>query len=161
MSLFDLAATKLHLNRSVINDENMYLIGDVANLLSVEPSAIRYYEKVGLVRPQRSGRFRFYKGVDVRRLATILFLRKCGLSISGIQNFLAHSEGAREVANRVGDGPKQIERQLMDLIATHREMIDSIGAVLRVLDHGADTALASNQTVELASDGEGQLQHCA
>jgi DNA-binding transcriptional MerR regulator len=153
MNLFPLAASKLQLNQTRLTDESMYLIGDVADLLSVEPSAIRYYEKVGLLRPQRSGRFRFYRGVDVRRLATILFLRKCGMSISGIRGLIAFDETDSASVSLQGDGPREVERQLRDLIATHREIIDSIGEVLRVfdLDDGAERA-ADNRPVAKAFD---------
>jgi MerR family transcriptional regulator, redox-sensitive transcriptional activator SoxR len=65
------------------------LIGDVAKQAGVQPSALRYYESIGLLpAPRRvNGRRRF--GPDVlQRLSIIQFAKTAGFSIAEIQILL-------------------------------------------------------------------------
>jgi DNA-binding transcriptional MerR regulator/quercetin dioxygenase-like cupin family protein len=51
-------------------------ISEVARILSVSPSTLRMWEKMGLVSPQRSdGRYRLFTLDDVKRLKQIKFLK--------------------------------------------------------------------------------------
>ena len=83
-------------------------IGDVGRLSGKAPSAIRYYEKVGLVEaPERiSGRRRYPRTV-VRTLAVIETAQRAGLSLDEIRLLLeatpsdhAATEQLREVAEQ-------------------------------------------------------------
>jgi MerR family redox-sensitive transcriptional activator SoxR len=61
-------------------------IGDVAEYAGVQPSAIRYYESVGLLEPPRrvSGQRRYDPGV-LKRLGLIQLLRDAGFGIKELQ----------------------------------------------------------------------------
>jgi MerR family redox-sensitive transcriptional activator SoxR len=61
-------------------------IGDVAEYAGVQPSAIRYYESVGLLDPPRrlNGRRRYDQGV-LKRLGLIQLLRDAGFGIRELQ----------------------------------------------------------------------------
>jgi MerR family transcriptional regulator, redox-sensitive transcriptional activator SoxR len=83
-------------------------IGEVAGLAGKSPSAIRYYEQIGLLRePERvNGRRRYDPGI-VRTLAVIETGQRAGLALDEIKLLLSVSpdDGAaidrlREVANR-------------------------------------------------------------
>ena len=60
--------------------ERLWSIGEVAELLGVAASALRWWEKQGLVTPEprRSGR-RYYRWAEVRRLAMIQLWQDTGL----------------------------------------------------------------------------------
>lgn len=64
-------------------------IGEVARRSGVRPSALRYYESVGVLpAPERvNGRRRYEAGV-LETLAVVRFARRAGFSISEIRTFL-------------------------------------------------------------------------
>jgi MerR family redox-sensitive transcriptional activator SoxR len=65
-------------------------IGDVARRAGLSPSAIRYYESVGLVEPERrSGGRRLYGEVAVERLALISFAKDAGFTLDEIRQLIA------------------------------------------------------------------------
>jgi MerR family redox-sensitive transcriptional activator SoxR len=73
------------------NDEpgNDLTIGELARRAGMSPSAIRYYESVGLVEPdrRRSGR-RLYGNLAVERLALISFAKEMGFSLDEVRQLL-------------------------------------------------------------------------
>ena len=68
----------------------MYRIGEAAERIGVSPSALRLWERQGLVRPQRTGgRYRVYDDADLEHLRTIRRLRTVDrLNAAGIRRVL-------------------------------------------------------------------------
>ena len=65
-------------------------IGDLAVRTGLSVSAIRFYEKKGLIRPDRNaGNQRRYEGSDIRRLSFILIAQQMGLTIEQIKDLMA------------------------------------------------------------------------
>ena len=64
------------------------LIGDLVNVVGLEPKTIRYYEREGLLKPRRVGHLRVYDVKDIERLKVIKFLRQFDVSIQLIKNLL-------------------------------------------------------------------------
>lgn len=65
-------------------------IGDLAVRTGLSVSAIRFYEKKGLITPDRNaGNQRRYEGSDIRRLSFILIAQQIGLSIEQIKETMA------------------------------------------------------------------------
>jgi DNA-binding transcriptional MerR regulator len=83
-------------------------IGAVARLTGKSPSAIRYYEQIGLLpEPARAGGRRRYDPATVRTLAVIETGQRAGLALDEIKVLLTASPGdpaaverLREVASR-------------------------------------------------------------
>ena len=65
-------------------------IGEVARRAGLQPSAIRYYERVGLLPPpaRRSGRRRYEPGV-LDRLALIHLAQDAGLTLAEIRELIS------------------------------------------------------------------------
>lgn len=83
-------------------------IGDLARRIGLNTSAIRYYEKRGLLAaPHRLGGQRRYPGDAVHRLLLIRFAGEMGFSLSEIKLFLS---GLREKAP-VGPRWRKLARQ--------------------------------------------------
>lgn len=62
-------------------------IGDLAVRTGLSVSAIRFYERKGLINPDRNaGNQRRYEGSDIRRLSFILIAQQIGLSIEEIRD---------------------------------------------------------------------------
>jgi len=74
---------------SNINGDDL-TIGELARRAGMSTSAIRYYESVGLVEPERrsSGR-RLYGELAVERLALISFAKDIGFSLGQVRQLLA------------------------------------------------------------------------
>jgi MerR family transcriptional regulator, Zn(II)-responsive regulator of zntA len=69
-------------------------IGELAKRAGVSVRAIRFYEELGLIQPEKrsTGGFRLYDQENHRRLAVITFLKEVGLSLTEIREiFLARS----------------------------------------------------------------------
>ena len=65
-------------------------IGDLAVRTGLSVSAIRFYERKGLITPDRNdGNQRRYEGSDIRRLSFILIAQQIGLSIEQIKDVMA------------------------------------------------------------------------
>lgn len=63
-------------------------IGDLASRTGVSPVTIRFYEREGLISPQRIGRFRAYGAQQEARLKMILEMRSMGIPIAQIKEAL-------------------------------------------------------------------------
>lgn len=75
-------------------DDMYYAVGQLAELAGVSARTLRYYEEEGLLCPSRSANgYRVYTARDAKRLASILSMRACGLSVSTIHRLLASAGG--------------------------------------------------------------------
>lgn len=83
----------------------MYRIGEAARAVGVSTSALRLWERQGLVRPSRSGgRYRLYTDADVARLRRVRELRKARVNAPGIRHVLRDPVGPGPHAERRFDG---------------------------------------------------------
>lgn len=66
------------------------LISEIAELAGIRPSAIRYYEQIGILVPARrvSGQRRYDHAV-LRRLAVVERARQCGFTLNEIQQLFS------------------------------------------------------------------------
>ena len=82
-----------------------YLIGEAARRVGVSASALRLWERQGLVRPLRRGRYRLYSDADLDHLRHIRRLRQVDrLNAPGIRRVLRDSVTAGHDAERRMDG---------------------------------------------------------
>ena len=65
-----------------------YVISVAAQLSGLHPQTLRQYDRLGLVSPQRSGRYRLYSLRDIRRLEKVQQLTAEGLNLEGIRRVL-------------------------------------------------------------------------
>ncbi len=83
-----------------------YRIGEAAKRVGVSPSALRLWERQGLVRPARSvGRYRVYSDADLAHLSSVRRLRQVDrLNAPGIRRVLRDTVAAGADAERRLDG---------------------------------------------------------
>lgn len=95
-------------------DTPLYMIGIVAQMLSIHPQTLRLYEKEGLVVPKRSqGNTRLYSGRDVDRLKFILHLtRDMGVNLAGIEIILRMRDQMDKMQREMGDLMAYIKQEL-------------------------------------------------
>ncbi len=68
----------------------IYTVGEAAEMLGVAPSALRYYDKEGLLPfvERSSGGMRMFKESDIEWLKLIGCLKATGMPIKGIKRFI-------------------------------------------------------------------------
>lgn len=78
-----------------------YVISVAAQLSGLHPQTLRQYDRLGIVSPQRSGRYRLYSLRDIRRLEQVQQLAASGLNLEGIRRVLDLEDEVRELRERL------------------------------------------------------------
>ena len=102
-----------------------YTIGDLAKEFDLTTRAMRFYEDMGLLQPQRSGaggRSRIYTARDRTRLKLTLRAKRLGLSLVEAKEIIDSYDSPRDTAPQLRkflavltDHRKKLEAQLLDL----------------------------------------------
>lgn len=75
-------------------------IKEVEQILGIPRATVRFYEREGLIDPQREENgYRDYSQTDVIRLKKIVILRKIGLSVNDILDIF---DGAKKMPEALG-----------------------------------------------------------
>jgi len=113
--------------------QRMLTIGEVAERSGVAPSAIRYYEELGLIRSERapSGHRRFGREI-LRRLAFIVFAQRIGLTLAEVAQELRRLPSGRvptgaDWSKLSGSWAKRIEKRIADLERLRHDLSLCIG----------------------------------
>jgi len=96
-----------------------YTISDLAREFDLTTRAIRFYEDVGLLQPQREGpggRNRVYSSRDRPRLKLTLRAKRLGLSLSEARGIIEMYDSPRDT------GPQL--RKFLQVLADHRQQIE-------------------------------------
>lgn len=110
----------------------LILIGKLAEIASVAPSAIRFYEKEGLLAPRKLGRLRTYSATDVNTLHLIVRLRKTGLPVNKVREVLSYSK-ADILNGKSGVLTKIIEKQVEELLQMNEVVGEQINCAMKLL----------------------------
>ena len=92
-------------------DRAVYIISVAAELAGVHPQTLRTYERLGLLRPQRtSGNTRRYSERDIERLRLIQELtQQEGVNLAGVKLIMAMRAEIEEIQRRT----EELERRLV------------------------------------------------
>ncbi|MBP2330384.1 DNA-binding transcriptional MerR regulator [Kibdelosporangium banguiense] len=92
-------------------------IAEVAEKSGLAPSALRFYEKRGLIASDgRNGLRRTYRPEILDRLALITCARGAGFTIAEIAKFLVATPGDTELRARMAEKAKQLDDDIARLI---------------------------------------------
>jgi DNA-binding transcriptional MerR regulator len=141
-----------------------YKIGELSKATSVPIDTIRYYEKIGVLKPaaRRPSSYRVYTEKSVEELNFIRRAQKLGFSLQEIRDLLLLSGNSSGACVHVRD---KLRQKVADIDSKLRSMQDLRKAVQRDLDlcesklhhakaHGAESCpvLAELSTPVLASN---------
>lgn len=106
-----------------------YTITELAAEFDITPRAIRFYEDVGLLTPQRAGRNRVYTQRDRTRLKLTLRGKRLGLSLQEIKQLVDMYDSPSDTAQQLqaflavlAEHRRQLEQQREDLEITLAEI---------------------------------------
>ena len=90
-------------------------ITEVSEQENIPPYTIRYWERCGLVTPDKSGKRRKYPPEEVEKIKRINELLKSGYSIKGIKRLLKKMNGEKR-SNIMINQLHQIRKELEELL---------------------------------------------
>ena len=103
-----------------------YTIGDLAREFDLTTRAMRFYEDMGLLQPERSGpggRNRVYSPRDRTRLKLTLRAKRLGLSLTEARDIIDMYDSPRDT------GPQL--RKFLTILAQHRQQLEEQMAELQ------------------------------
>lgn len=106
----------------------LYTVGEMAKLLGVAPSTLRFYDKEGLLPfvERSEGGIRVFKDEDYEWLRIIDCLKKTGMPLKDIKNFILMAiEGDDTIDQRL-DLVKKQQKLMQEKIAEFQEMLDTL-----------------------------------
>jgi MerR family transcriptional regulator, redox-sensitive transcriptional activator SoxR len=125
----------------------MLTISEVARQVGLRPSAIRYYEQIGVLpRPQRVSRQRRYDDAALYRLATLQRARQIGFTLDEIRKLFFGFRNGTPPSER---WKKLSQRKLVDL----EELMIGIKSIQLILQGAGKCGCAS-----LEECGQGLLK---
>ena len=111
---------------------NTYSISDLSKEFDLTTRAIRFYEDMGLLEPERSGlggRHRIYSARDRTRLKLTLRAKRLGLSLTEAKDLIDMYDSPRDTGPQLkkflvvlAEHRRQLESQLADMQATMDEV---------------------------------------
>lgn len=90
-----------------------YKIGDVARILGISTDLLRYYEKKGVVRPEKDAHndYRYYEPWDINFLMDCLWFKNFGFGIEDIAHMVTDC-GYEELTESLEEKERELERVL-------------------------------------------------
>jgi MerR family transcriptional regulator/heat shock protein HspR len=87
-----------------------YVISVAATMIGIEAHTLRYYERLGLVRPERSsGNIRLYSEEDIEKLRHIKALMSdCGVNLAGVEVVLRLMQRMKEMQRHLDEMESKI-----------------------------------------------------
>ena len=114
------------------HQKNWAGIAELAQAAGVSTRTLRYYESCGLIAPARAENgYRIYAPSEVKRLAQILSMKRCGLPLATIKQLVSNDEG-----------------NIRDVLKDHLCTLQAQGASLEMAITRTKAAIAAIERIE-------------
>jgi DNA-binding transcriptional MerR regulator len=127
----------------------MYRIGEFARIAGVTAKMLRFYDEIGLLKPERTDpatRYRYYAPEQLIALAEILACRDMGLSLAEVAAL------GRRVSRRVA--LQRSRERLQCALARVQNSLDRIDAAIASGTHGVPVVIKQRPATRVASLGD-------
>lgn len=109
----------------------LFQIGEVSKLFHISISTLRYYDKIGIVRPEYTDAdtgYRYYGTTQFERLNTIRYLRALDMPLEEIAAFLQNRDVAKiqELLQKQQEDVKKRQRELAVIQRKIKKRLDQI-----------------------------------
>ena len=108
------------------NGPTTWTIGQIAEEFDVTHRAIRHYEELGLIRPERRGTMRVYHRRDRTRLNLILRGKRLGFPLEEIRTIIDLYDAPRGRASQLEYVLSQVDERRVDLEQRRRDLDDAL-----------------------------------
>jgi MerR family transcriptional regulator/heat shock protein HspR len=107
------------------DDEPCFTIGVVHQMLGLHPQTLRHYERLGLVRPYRSGgKIRMYSAKDLERIAQIKrWVDDLGVNLAGVEVMLKMQESMEQMRAEMEREMEQMRQEYEAEIRRLKEVL--------------------------------------
>jgi len=97
--------------------DEYFVISKVAQMTNLHPQTLRYYERMGILKPSRSlGNVRLYSKHDVERVKQIKVLTQdMGVNLAGVEIILRLTEQIEDIQNRWEKEREKLRNRIKDL----------------------------------------------
>lgn len=116
-------------------DKNLFTVGELSDITGVSKQAIRYYDKIGLLRPGKvdaQNSYRYYEPMHILLLNTITRLSQLGCSLKEIKKYISGGD------LKDTSGMLEIRRSLTEKkIAELNNALKTIERQITMIDNGA------------------------
>jgi MerR family transcriptional regulator/heat shock protein HspR len=111
-------------NDDTLYDDPCYVISVAARMLELHPQTLRYYERVGLIRPNRSdGNRRLYSQRDIERLRAISrMVDDLGVNLAGVEVIFNMRQRMEEMQEEMD----KVRAEFEDEVARLRRLLDDM-----------------------------------
>jgi MerR family transcriptional regulator/heat shock protein HspR len=111
-------------NRDPLYDEPCYVISIASRMVELHPQTLRYYERVGLIRPQRSeGNRRLYSPSDIERLRAInRLVDDLGVNLAGVEVIFNMRKRMQEMQEEMD----RLQAEAEEEIARLRDLLEDV-----------------------------------
>jgi DNA-binding transcriptional MerR regulator len=142
----------------------VFRIGEFSQIARVSGRLLRYYDSIGLLRPQRidpDTGYRYYSAGQLERLNRILALKELGLSLDQVARMLDDKISAAEIRGMLALKKAELERSLAEEAArlrhiesrlTQIEQQGSLGDYDVVVKSSPATPVLSTRAIYLSFD---------
>ncbi|HXG42798.1 MAG TPA: MerR family transcriptional regulator [Dehalococcoidia bacterium] len=92
-------------------DEPLYVISVAARMVGMHEQTLRYYERMGIIRPARSkGRIRLYSRADIQRLRQVQRLMdELGVNLAGAEAILKLREHIQSLERQIEELRRELQ----------------------------------------------------
>lgn len=99
--------------KEIYDTEPRYVISVAARMLDMQTHTLRYYEKVGIIRPRRSrGNVRLYSDRDIALLQRVKALvADMGINLPGVEVILRMMERMNEMQNELEQARDELKKR--------------------------------------------------
>lgn len=113
-------------SRTVLEREQTWTIAQIAEEFSITHRAVRHYEELGLISPERRGTVRVYHRRDRTRLALILRGKRLGFPLEEIRTIIDLYDAPRGRRSQLEYVLTQIDERRADLEARRRDLDEAL-----------------------------------
>ncbi len=97
--------------------KQLYSIGQVSKICNISQKTLRYYDKIGLIKPDKvddSNNYRYYSRETLLFVPVIKYYKQMGFKLEEMQELLTGSSYSRHV-RKFNDKLAELERQMQEL----------------------------------------------
>lgn len=135
--------------------EKTFRIGEIAEILGVPASRLRYWESVGLLDcgRQAENQYRAYEAGDLMRISDLMFYRSLGLSIKSISEIDAMEVEGHEILCAAQERALEAQKLQLQRLRRYTQALEVIQELRRIPFADAQIDTACIVPFELADAG--------